>query len=254
MSIAEVANEKKALINTKLKEIFQKDFNCSFQEPKIALDHLNLFKEQFGFELVAIPGLNELPLDDLYFEKMYPNKNKFWKSEYKDSITKDHKNYGGRFILYESVQKPDFLNEIQLYGSKKGEQQGLDKIEKEFLESYEFIEAKDDLELELSSGKTRYAWSYNNISKYVIASLQREIKKAGLPGKVVIRPATNFIDTVFFPSNGETETYEWTSTQLLGTKNQLTVGHAPLGGLSCVLDHDPATYYANIGVRFAIEL
>lgn len=84
--------------------------------------------------------------------------------------------------------------------------------------------------------------------------IQKELKASKLPGELVIRPATNFIDSIFFPYNGETETYEWTSSQLVGTKNLLTVGHEPLGGLSCVLDHDPATFYANIGVRFAIVL
>jgi len=88
----------------------------------------------------------------------------------------------------------------------------------------------------------------------VIPQINEELKKSELPGELIIRPDTNFIDTVFFPYNGDTETYEWTSTDLVGTKNKLTVGHEPLGGLSCVLDHDPATYYANIGVRFAVIL
>jgi len=252
MDISEITNERKALLNSKLKEIFNKDFNCTIADPKLTLEQITAFKEKFGFELAAIPGLNDLALDDAYFDKMYPHKNKFWKPEFKDAITKDHTNYGGKFLLYESVQKPNFLNELQLYGSIEGDKEGLDKLIKEFVESYELIEAKDDLEEILASGKTRYAWSYNNLEKYVLKSVQKELKDAGLPGKVIIRPATNFIDTIYFPHNGDTETYEWTSTILPSAKTRLTVGHEPLGGLSCVLDHDPATYYANIGVRFAV--
>lgn len=230
------------------------NLDLKFPEPKINLDQLNIYKDQFGFELVAIPSIEDLPLDEAYFEKFYPNKNKFWKDEYKESIINDHKKYGGKILLYESVQKPDFLSEIQLYGSKKGDEKGLDRLEKEFLESEELLEATDDLEITLASSKNRYSWSYNNIVKYVIPQIQNALKKAELPGELIVRPATNFIDSVFFPYNGDTDTYEWTSTQLSGTKNMLTVGHEPLGGLSCILDHDPATYYANIGVRFAVIL
>ena len=250
MSISDTIAKKIAYIKQEL----NLDFDFNFAEPKINLDELNIYKDQFGFELVGIPSLKDMPLDDAYFEKFYPKKNKFWKDDYKESIINDHKKYGGRIILYESIQKPNFLSEIQLYGSKKGEEKGLDRLEKEFLEAEELLEAQGDLEISLASSKNRYSWSYNNIVKYVLPQIQKELKEAKLPGELIIRPATNFIDSIFFPYNGETETYEWTSTPLVGTQNLLTVGHEPLGGLSCVLDHDPATYYANIGVRFAILL
>lgn len=250
MSISDYIDKKIAY----LKQELNLDFDFKYTEPKINLDQLNIYKDQYGFEIVGIPSLKDLPLDDSYFDKFYPNKNKFWKDEYKESIIEDHKNYGGKILLYESIQKPNFLSEIQLYGSVKGDEKGIDRLEKEFLDSEEFLEAEGNLEVTLASSKNRYSWSYNNIVKYVMPEIRKEFKASGLPGELIIRPATNFIDTIFFPYNGDTETYEWTSTQLKGSKNMLTVGHAPLGGLSCVLDHDPATYYANIGCRFAIVL
>lgn len=250
MSISETISKKIAYIKKELKL----DFDFNFVEPKLTLDELNIYKDQYGFEMVGIPSLADLPVDDAYFKKFYPNINKFWSDDYKQSIINDHKMYGGKILLYESLQKPNFLSEIQLYGSEGGDVQGLDRLEKEFLESMEVLEAGGDLAMTLGSSKNRYSWSYDNIIKYVIPEINKELKESGLPGELIVRPATNFIDTIFFPKNGDTETYEWTSTKLVGTKNLLTVGHEPLGGLSCILDHEPNTFYANIGVRFAIIL
>lgn len=250
MSILEAITKKTAYIKKEL----NLDFDFNFVEPKISLDELNIYKDQYGFELVGIPSLKDLPVDDAYFEKFYPKKNKFWNDDYKQSIYNDHKQYGGKILLYESLQKPNFLSEIQLYGSVKGDVKGLDRLEKEFLESMELLEAEGDLAKSLGSSKNRYSWSYDNIKNYVVPEIKKELKGSKLPGELIVRPATNFIDSVFFPYNGETETYEWTSTQLVGAKNLLTVGHEPLGGLSCILDHEPDTYYANIGVRFAVVL
>lgn len=254
MDLEKTLENKKTKLKGKIKEKLGVDAECDLTNPKITAEQLQMYSEKFGFELVAIPGLNEVELNDEYFSKMYPKKNKFWKDEYMESIRNDHKELGGKFLLYESVQKPGFLNGIQLYGSEKGNQEGLDKLEKEFVEAYEFIEANDNLEEMLSSSKNRYSWSFNNINKYLIAQAQREFKKAGLPGTLKVRPATNFIDTIFFPYNGDTDTYEWTSTKLVNSNNNLTVGHQPLGGLSCVLDHELDTFYSNIGVRFVVEV
>ena len=45
--------------------------NCTLKPHKLSAEQLNLFKEKFGFELVAIPSLNDLSLNEDYFKKRH---------------------------------------------------------------------------------------------------------------------------------------------------------------------------------------
>ncbi len=215
---------------------------------------IEIFRTRFGFEPVLIPSLQDVQIDDAYFKTFYPNRNSFWKDEYISVISQEHEQLGGQILLYESIQKPDFQGGAQLYGSVDGREESKDPLLSFFMEAYSELKESDDPDVFMMVSQNRYTWSYELIEKYVLPKLQKEVERMGLRGNVAIRPATNFVDSIFFPYNGETETYEWTRSVLPGTKNHLTVGHAPLGGLSCILDHDPATCYANIGVRFMIIL
>ena len=64
MSILETITKKIAYIKKEL----SLDFDFNFVEPKLTIDELNIYKDQYGFELVGIPSLKDLPVDDAYFE------------------------------------------------------------------------------------------------------------------------------------------------------------------------------------------
>ena len=238
----------------------------------LSAEHLHALADVFGdanMEISAMPS----ELDDNYFAVMYPNEQSdsdttsgltsylpsFWEERANDEFCisrgEDRPTLGklfitsmraeagdprfrGKLILTESIQKPNYTDGTQGYGTKDGADRTKDPLAPIIQEVFG------------EEHNHRFSLSWDQVNTELLPKLKEVIvgkfeeRGLSIPNfEVVCTPAivSNLHTTLNHPENSRTNTYEWSSTSLLKEDNtdsglRLVVGYSGRGGAGCVGD------------------
>jgi hypothetical protein len=176
-----------------------------------------------------------------------------WGELYVDSMKGEANRWGGSLIFSESIQKPNYKEGSQQYGTAEG------------------IEADKDPLIPLiqeifGENANRFNLSWDDIANKLLPKVKEKIQEvfesrdlAILNFEVILTPATinNLQTTLNHPENSQTNTYEWTSTVLLkqdGTDggNRLLAGHSENVGAGYVVSGRRGNGWNDRGFRLSV--
>ena len=293
-SIKEMVESAKEKLQTNLNERF-KEFDSThtfeFSNPEnipenLTPEHIEAIREVFGknLEPTLMPKPEELHnLDQEYQRVMYPEtqqesdtdkgltsyrpdyfsqsaedttkQEETWLEAYMRSMKEELNTLGGSLILYETIQKPNYTDGSQHYGTEEGDDPNKDPLLKFFQQAF-------------GSDANRFNHSWDDIQDKLIPMVRnliiKQFKDKNLPipdFDVILAPATlfNLQTTLHNPENSGTSTYEWSSTPLTDkdqndSGRRLRVGGSERGGSSGVGDDHRDGYWGSGGARLAVVL
>ena len=255
--------------------------------PDFTAEHLETMNEVFGegnLELTTTPSPETLT--EQYFQVMYPEKQRekdteqgltsyrpshwdssasadkiggdgteTWGQAYIRSMRQQAEGLQSKTVLSETIQKPKYIDGRQQYGTIEGTDATKDKLLPIIQEVF-------------GEEKNRFELSYDQIEKELIptikAKITEELTSKGLeiPSfEVIATPAilANQLTTLEYPSDSQTNTYDWSSTPLYKqdkteSGSLLIVGDSDDGGASCVNDRARDGQWNFRGVRFSVVL
>jgi hypothetical protein len=179
----------------------------------------------------------------------------YLRAMYDELQAKDQEKPAVRFV--DTAEKPNFTNGSQMYAH--------DKL---LVKLQELARGNSELEHFLRtrfshafSGNTAVASknTWNTQCKKLSELITADLHSRGLPShlKAVVSVAT-FLDAqslyLRYPNSARTNTYEWTSTPVLGVARRLLAGLSEVGGLSYVSDGGPAWANDSGGARLSVGL
>ena len=158
-----------------------------------------------------------------------------WGEAYVRSMKAEAGEFHGKMLLTESIQKPDYIDGSQRYGSKEGRESGKDPLLPIIQEVF-------------GEGKNRFNLTWDEITTKLLPKVKERIeaiftaKELPVPRfEVIMTPAivNNLQMTLNHPENSSTTTFEWSSTPLLkqdgvDTGHRLMVGDSGYGGAGYV--------------------
>ncbi|HAF15818.1 MAG TPA: hypothetical protein DCK99_19415 [Blastocatellia bacterium] len=161
---------------------------------------------RFNIEWHVIPSAREVPLDDAYMARLYPDAPRDFSNErehgpaYREHIIKGHQQYQGRVVGVETTQKPRYLPENrQFYGSLYGQDASKDP--------YAVYMGRAGM-----MNGTRYAHNYLSLREFIRVVNEDWRARKLLPEGYLVTvcpPAVfNLVGTIFYPEWSETETLE----------------------------------------------
>lgn len=179
--------------------------------------------------------------------------NETWGQAYIRSMKQELEQMGNQFIFIESIQKPNYTDDKQHYGTKDGRDSSKDPL----LPVFQEVFGRD---------ANRFNHSWDELNNQLLPKIREKIlqafKKHNLPildFQIILAPAVLFnLQTILFhPENSQTGTSEWTSTILTDRNNQdsgrrLDVGRVDYGGAPHVVNDPRGTHWAYRGVRLAV--
>ncbi len=123
--------ERLAERENKLREFFKLPHNLDLLTPGQSAPQLSPAQEEhlarFNLEWIVVPSEESLPLDDTYFDKMYPTRARDFamsahhKPSYPELLRAGHSRQQGQVVAVESTLKPNYLpRNVQYYGTKYG--------------------------------------------------------------------------------------------------------------------------------------
>ena len=233
---------------------------------EISPEYMEALAEVFkgeDLDKVSMPKPEELT--DEYFDKMYPETQRAedkdrglvsyrpswwnnaadkgivgpaeetWGQVYARSLKAEAERFGGKILVTESIQKPNYKDGSQQYGTVEGNDAAKDPLLPIIQEVF-------------GEKANRFNLSWDDITTKLTPKVKEKIKAAfaskhlSVPNfEVILTPAlaSNRQMTEQRPKNCQTNTFEWTSTILLkqdGTDSgdRLLVGDSGHGGAGCV--------------------
>jgi len=250
--------------------------------PDFSTEHLAVFEKFLGAHL-EVSTVPEVENWDEYFRMMYPEGKRpndeqkglvsylpdWWKKVANTNIVGGPEKWGTSFIrsikidaeaskgqlfLTEAIQKPNYTNGKQQYGTKEGADDTQDYLLPIICEV-------------LGDGKNRFSNNWDQVN--LVAAKVKEKIVAELTAKrlfvpdfdVKITPAiiSNLEMSLRHPENSTTTTSEWCSTPLLKQDNadsgyRLFVGRSGSGGAGCVRYAGRGSAWLNGGFRLSVVL
>lgn len=230
--------------------------------PDFSREHLAIFEQFLGDNLGA-SAVPEVKNWGEYFKMMYPASKKpsdeqkglvshlpdwwnndadvsvvggreKWSASFTRSITTDAEALKGQLFLTEAIQKPNFINGSQQYGTKEGRDNTKDYLLPIIQEIF-------------GDNKNRFNLNWdqvNQVAARVKEKIVTELNDRHLPVidfDIQITPAivANMEMTLRHPENSTTNTFEWCSTPLLKQDDtdsgfRLLVGRSGRGGAGFV--------------------
>lgn len=244
--------------------------------PEFTESHLEVVREFFGntnLEATALPNFDRLT--DEYFAVMFPDDQRqrdidkglishkpdwwnntadegfsisedesqrtgkprsTWGELYVKSMHSEAVEMQGSLFFSETIQKPNYINGSQQYGTKEGRDDSHDRLLPIIKEIF-------------GDSANRFNLTWDQINQELIPQLKGKLAEAlrarGLTAlknfDIIITPAlvSNLQTTLKHPADSETDTYDWTSTPLMTQEGQdsgfrLFVGNSGNGGAGCV--------------------
>jgi hypothetical protein len=255
-------------------------------EASFSPEHLKAFAEVFGVrnKLEAIPMPSPETLTDEYIARMYPETQQeeekakgliafrpsWWAQAapaefintpgttlgqlYVASMKAEARTYQGKTLFTESLQKPNYKDGTQAYGSVEGNNPSLDPL----LPVIQEVFGKDQI--------NRFNLTWDQVNNKLIPKVKEAIekkwkeKKLPVPAfEVICTPAlvANRAMRDVYPQNSSTTTGEWSSTPLLkedGTDSgrRLVVGNAGGGGAAGVGNGGRGGAWVSLGFRLSV--
>jgi hypothetical protein len=160
----------------------------------------------FNIEWHLIPSVAQVPLDDAYFARLYPNAPRDFndareeQTSYREHITKGHQPHQGCLVGVEATQKPRYLPENrQCYGTVYGQDTSKDP--------FAFYMGRAGM-----MNGTRYAHNYISLREFIRVVNEdwraRKLLPAGYRVTVCPPAIFNLVGTIFHTEWSETETLE----------------------------------------------
>ena len=191
----------------KLNEFFQGEINwpSNTDLPTITAqqeEHL----QRHNMEWHVIPGADAVPLDEAYFERLYPLRSREFGREgghqpdFRRVLREGHARQQGRVVAIETTRKPGYLpGNAQHYGSCYGFDADAEPFSRYMGGAH------------LHSG-TRYNHTYNTLYDFLITINTDWMDRGLMPDgyRLTICPpgVWNLLGTVFYPSWSQTATLE----------------------------------------------
>jgi len=154
-----------------------------------------------------------------------------WGELYIKSMRAEAPQFQNAILFSETIQKPNYTNGSQHYGTKEGIDQSKDQLLPIIREVF-------------GSTANRFNLTWNQINQELIPKIKEKLLHIFKPNQdfdIIITPATisNLQTTHKHPSDSQTSTHDWTSTPLINQNNQdsgyrLVVGNSGNGGAGCV--------------------
>ena len=292
--IAEAARQKlEAALNQRFAE-FGSAQRFALASPEnlpseLTPEHLQALTEIFGpknLQPLLLPTAPELQdLDEPYAQVMYPEKQQpadtakkltsfrptwfnqpaeasyqtpeaqTWGQVYLRSMRAELTDLGGSLLLMETIQKPNYKNGSQRYGTSAGTEAGQDPLLPLFQSAF-------------GPKANRFNHSWTELTETLLPLVKQKIIAifnakglAPLDLEVILAPAPafNLQTTLFHPENSQTNTWEWSSTIVLDKDDQdserrLNVGHSESGGAANVDHGHRGNRWVNGGARLAVVL
>jgi len=256
------------------------EFLPSYFPPELKAAVEEVFHSE-AMDKIRMPKLEELTNE--YFDRMYPVKQRkedtarglvsfrpsWWNQKTDEShvgtaeetsgnafirsMRGEAKQFRGKTLLTESIQKPNSIDGSQQYGTKEGTDATKDPMLTIIQEVF-------------GEKANRFDHSWNQLTEKLLPTVKKKItdklKSKGLAVpefKVILTPAivSNQQMTNLRPENSKTNPYEWTSTVLLKqdgseTASRLAVGDSDDGGAACVDSGDRADGWYRRGFRLSV--
>ena len=161
---------------------------------------------RFNIEWYVIPSAEEVPLDDAYMARLYPEAPRDFSNErehgpaYREHIIQGHRQHQGRVVGLETTQKPRYLpGNRQFYGSVYGQDASKDP--------YAMYMGRAGM-----MNGTRYEHNYLSLREFIRVVNEdwraRKLLPAGYRITVCPPAIFNLVGTIFHPEWSETETLE----------------------------------------------
>ena len=254
------------------------------EESYISPEHLSALSEVFKGETldkITLPKPEELT--DEYFAKMYPKTKRkededrglvsyrpswwndpvdasiigsaaeTWGQAYIRSMKAESENFQNAVFFTESIQKPNYKDGSQKYGTKKGVNATKDPLFPLIKEVF-------------GDKANRFSLSGDQITSQLLPKVEAKIIETftnnhlSIPKfNVILTPAivSNIQTTLNHPANSQTNTFELTYTILLkqdktDSGNRLVVGRSEVGGAGYVNDYHRGARWPNGGFRLSV--
>lgn len=263
--------------------------------PDFTKEHLEALNEIFGqgnLEATVCPTLEQLT--DQYFQMMYPETQRdedtarglksyqpdwwnktagagfsitdeeaertnqtraTWVELYTKSIHTEVNTLQNTILLTETIQKPDYKNGTQHYGTKEGKDETKDKLLPIIRQIF-------------GDTANRCNLTWDQFNQELIPKLKEEVlkkfqsKKLKLTNiEIIITPAivSNLQTTLKHPSDSQTNTSDWSSTPLIDqydkdSGHRLVVGDSGVGGAGYVDRVRRGLGWDGVGFRLSVAL
>ena len=205
----------------------------------------------FNIEWHVIPSNDALPLDDSYWERLYPaaprdfTKPREHAPSYRDEIIKGHARHQGQIVGVETTPKPRYLPENrQFYGTAYGHDATADPF------------AAYIGRAGMTNG-TRYAHNYLSLREFIRVVNEdwraRSILPAGYRATVCPPAVFNLVGTVFHTEWSETETLDLGFYRdRAGNATCYAVGSNAPGDFSYINEVEGEAEWSMMGFRLAL--